>query len=252
MNESLVTGLIALAGTTLGWLLGRADSWVARREHKVRVSRRTVSFLLDIRHILTNAALSVKGGEMPLLKALEIRLLKHMSPDHVNQVLSTFNRPEILFALMSMMSTMNIVHIQNGYAKVIEDLAECDAVMAYYLRGKTELWSVVDMLSDQVNTWSGLGDPALSQHAGQSIKPAATAMIMVPMRNELTDMIEQLSAKLPRAERRSIKIAMSGQDEKLGGGITPSLEAMLGQMEQSILSQLGIKAEPSASSVSGI
>lgn len=243
-----ISGAFALAGTGLGWLFGRADSWVDKREQKIRVYRRTASLLLDIRHVLTTVARSVKGSNMVLLKALEIRLLKRMSPERVKEVLSAFDKPELLFGLTSKVSSLNIGQIQGAYADVMADLAECDAVLAYYLRGKTELWTFVDILRDQVIQWSSeSGGEPVKQHDRSSYELAATAMFMLPMRAEVTEFIDQLARKLPRAERKGIHQAMEAQNEKLGDSLTPALVTLVRQLERSILKQAGIEPDPTNS-----
>lgn len=50
MNESLITGLVALAATAVGWVLGRADTWLKQSEDHKRARRYILSYLLDLHH----------------------------------------------------------------------------------------------------------------------------------------------------------------------------------------------------------
>ena len=69
--EGWQTGVFALGGIGLGWLLGRTDNWLKRKEEDRKIYRRRLSILLDVRQAPSGLRAVLEWREMVLLNALE-------------------------------------------------------------------------------------------------------------------------------------------------------------------------------------
>lgn len=167
MNASLTTLIGTLGGITLGWGLTQFSNWYKERKDDNRLRKAVIFHLLEISHTLRK--ISKVSPEFFKRVLTELKKLAPFSAQETNE--EEFNRSmeNIIKPVLINHITDTVKAIAPDYEDTVKLLSSVDPVIAFYLKGKSNVIVQFDELLSQMegkfteeNSISGDGDPKLT------------------------------------------------------------------------------------------
>jgi len=148
MSNTIWSSIVATLSVCIGFILSEAGVWFRSRTEKYKIRNRAISYLLDIHHIFTTLNVA------PSLEIMTQKISERhpeIQKDELEDVLNKLYQPLIL-AYLKKQGNENISKLEENYKSAIDNLSPIDPIIAYRLRGRTNIILLFDQLSDHFKT----------------------------------------------------------------------------------------------------
>ena len=229
MNESLITGLVALTATAIGWVLGRADTWLKKSEDHKRARRYILSYLLDLHHLLSAMTFHLGGRFELFIHEIKRRLEPHYPAGQVQAEIDQIT-PQLWCALLKRMALPKIAALKQDYAKAVDELAYIEPIIAYRLRGQTDIMELVDAIA----TWAEENSRKTKVDLGQ-VDQLIQPVLLETTTAGLREHIELLAARSGRVVRNEARNVLAKHSTRVAPVLDEDDRAIIDRITTAII-----------------